>query len=590
MKGLYALRDPRVLLQDKLGDKHLLLGNEAIARGALEAGVHVVTTYPGTPASEIGDTAAQIADDAGIYMEYSTNEKVAMEVAAGASLSGARALAAMKMVGLNVASDVLVALGYTGVRGGLVVVSADDPDCFSSQDEQDNRYYALLANIPCLEPSNPQEALEMTRSAFEMSEELQLPVILRMVTRVSHTRGIVTFGHIQKRKTGTFVRDPKRLVNVPENARGSHRILLEKMDRAQAISERSVYNKISGTGEFGLVTSGVSYNYCVEALQLIGATARMLKIGVVNPPPTRLILEFLRSIQEVAVVEELEPILENQVRIVAGELDGRIAVHGKKEGFFPRYGELSVRLVAAGLAKILGRSLPFNYEDIVRKTTEAAKITPPRPPMLCPGCPHTASFRAIKAATEGKAIVATDIGCYTLGFQPPLSVGDIFLCMGASAGLAAGFSRFTNDPVLGVVGDSTFLHGSIPGLINAAYNNHKFVYVVLDNMTTAMTGHQPHPGTGTTATGKLTKRILIEDVAKACGIEYVRVVDPFEHKTAVQTIQEALRQEGPSVVVFRRPCVQIKAPAEIWAGSIAESLPTDAQNDKRNLRSHSNGA
>jgi indolepyruvate ferredoxin oxidoreductase alpha subunit len=403
-----------------------------------------------------------------------------------------------------------------------------------------------------------------------------------MVTRVSHTRGIVTFGPIQRRKTGTFVRDPKRFVNVPENARGSHRILLEKMNRAREISERSVHNKISGAGEFGLVTSGASYNYCVEALQLIGVTARMLKIGMINPPPKKLILKFLQSIQEVGIVEELEPILEDQVRVVAGELDRRVKVYGKREEYFPRYGELSVRLVAAGLAKILGRTLPFNYEEIARKAMEVAKTTPPRPPLLCPGCPHTASFHAIKAATNGKAIVATDIGCYTLGFQSPLSVGDIFLCMGASAGLAAGFSKFTNDPVLGVVGDSTFLHGSIPGLINAAYNNHKFVYVVLDNLTTAMTGHQPHPGTGVTATGKQSKRIMIEDVAKACGIEYVKVVDPFEHQTAIQTIQEALRQRGPSVVVFRRPCVQIKAPAETILKNKTGLPTTSAESDDGN--------
>jgi indolepyruvate ferredoxin oxidoreductase alpha subunit len=556
------LRDPRVLLENRLGTKYLLLGNEAVVRGAIEAGVHVVTTYPGTPASEIGDTISRIAGDAEIYMEYSTNEKVALEVAAGTSFAGARALTAMKMVGLNVASDMLVSLGYTGVRGGLVVVVADDPDCFSSQDEQDSRYYALLANIPCLEPSNPQEARDMLLSAFEISEKLELPVVLRLATRVSHTRGIVSFGQIRRTEPGSFVRDTKRFVMVPENARRAHRALLEKMRLASKISERSPHNKVVGRGSVGLVTSGVSYNYSSEALKLLGGSARILKIGMVNPLPVALTTRFLRTLRRVVVVEELEPLLEVQVRAIVGGMARRPKVCGKLDELFPRYGEFSTRLVAVGLSKALGKTLPTSYERTIRKAAEAAADIPPRPPVLCPGCPHIASFRAIRVATEGRAIVSSDIGCYTLGYQPPYSVGDLQLCMGSSVGIASGLSKFSDDTVIGVVGDSTFFHGAIPGLINAVYNNHKFVYVVLDNMTTAMTGHQPHPGTGTTATGSSSRRVLIEDLAKACGVEYVRVVDPFEHKAAVSTIQEAILQNGPAVVVFRRACVQIKAPVE----------------------------
>jgi len=553
-----VLRDPRVLLEDKPGERHLLLGNEAIARGALEAGVHVVAVYPGTPASEIGDTIAQIADDTGIYMEYSTNEKVALEVAAGASLAGARALTAMKMVGLNVASDTLITLAYTGVRGGFVTVSADDPNCFSSQNEQDNRYYALLANIPCLEPSNPQEARDMLLSAFETSEELELPVLLRMVTRVSHTRGIVTFGHIKKREVGSFVRDPERFVMVPANSRRRHPVLLEKMKHARKVVERSPYNKILGTGTLGLITSGVSYNYCIETLRLIGVSAQVLKLGMINPLPIDLISKFLRGVHQAVVVEELEPFLEVQAKAIAHETARDVEIFGKLKGFFPRDGEFSTGIVATGLSKILGKTLESSSEMIAKKAAQAEKVAPPRPPMLCPGCPHIASFHAIRVATGGKAIVATDIGCYTLGYQPPLSVGDVMISMGASAGIAAGLGRVTSDPVIGVVGDSTFFHASIPGLINAAYNNHKFVYIVLDNMATAMTGHQPHPGTGLTAMGKATKRIMIEDIARACGIDFVKVVDPFQFESAVSAMKEAIRQTGPAVVVFRGPCVEVK--------------------------------
>lgn len=555
------MRDPQVLLEAKPGRRLLLLGNEAVARGALEAGAHVVTTYPGTPASEIGDVMARIADDAGIYMEYSTNEKVALEVAAGASLAGARALTAMKMVGLNVASDALITLAYTGVRGGFVIVSADDPDCFSSQNEQDNRYHALLANIPCLEPSNAQEARDMVLTAFEISEKLELPVILRMVTRVSHTRGIVGLGPMKKREIGSFTKDPKRFVMVPENARGRHVTLLEKMKAASEIAEHSPYNQTFGMGAVGIITSGVSYNYCLEALPLIGATAQILKLGMVNPLPVGLISRFLQNVGKVAVVEELEPFLEVQVKAIACEATKNVEVLGKLNGFFPRHGEFSTRIAATGLAKIAGTTFPSDSE-IASKWSDIDRVSVPRPPMLCRGCPHISSFHVIKVATEGKAIVTSDIGCYTLGYRPPLSVGDVMVCMGASVGLAAGLSRVADDPVVGVVGDSTFFHASIPGLINAAYNGHKFVYVVLDNMATAMTGHQPHPGTGVSATGKKVKRILIEEIAKAAGIDFVKVVDPFEFKTAVSAMQDALSHDGPSVVVFRRPCVEIKLQKE----------------------------
>ena len=537
------------------GSRRLLLGNEAIARGALEAGVHVVTAYPGTPSSEIADTLSEVAKDLGFYMEYSVNEKVAVEVAAGAAICGARALVSMKHVGLNVASDTLMTLAYVGVKGGLVIVTADDPFAWSSQNEQDNRYYALLANIPCLEPSNPQEAKDMLLYGFSLSEQLELPVMLRLVTRVSHMRGVVTLGPVAKKESGTFEfpKDPQRFVMVPANARIRHVVLLEKMDSALKISEKSVFNRALGRGKVGLVTSGASFNYCLESLAILKMKASVLKLGMIHPLPARLISKFVRRHKPVIVIEELEPYLEFQVKALSRRASNA-PIYGKLEGLFPRHGELSTRKVVAALSKILHKSLPIDFDKIDDQASKAEKLAPSRPPVLCPGCAHRAAFYAVKVAAGNKAIYSTDIGCYALGVQPPLSVGDILICMGASVGLASGVSKIVNDPVLGIVGDSTFFHASIPGIINAVYNSHKFVYIILDNQTTAMTRFQPHAGTGITGMGEQTKPILIEEIAKACGVEFVRVVDPFDLKLAISTVREALQHPAPSVVVFRRLC------------------------------------
>jgi len=550
------------LVRGRAGESCLLLGNEAVARGALEGGVSVATTYPGTPSSEIADTIASMAREAGIYMEYSTNEMVALEVAAGASMSGARAICSMKMVGLNVASDVLMTLAYTGVRGGLVVISADDPDCFSSQNEQDNRYYSLLANVPCLEPSNPQEAKDMLLSALRLSEDFELPVMLRLVTRVSHARKPVVFGPVGTKSQDTkFLRDVKRFVMVPSNARPRHLVLLEKMDRVKKIAEESSLNAVLGEGSLGVVTSGVSFNYCMEALNLLDLKASVLKLGFANPLPTKLITSFLKEHDPVIVVEELEPFLELHIRSIAQGAAVHHRILGKLSdpSYLPRNGELSMRLVLSAICKVLARPTPVDFQDIEDRSRMAEGLSPPRPPVLCPGCPHMASFHAIKVATGGKAVCATDIGCYALGAQPPLSVGDVMLCMGASAGISSGISKVVEDPVVGVVGDSTFFHASIPGLINAVYNKHKFVYVVLDNCTTAMTNFQPHPGTGVTGLGELSKRILIEDVAKGCGVDFVMVTDPYDLKYTISTIKEALEYKGPAVVISRHKCAILES-------------------------------
>jgi indolepyruvate ferredoxin oxidoreductase alpha subunit len=535
----------------------LLLGNEAIARGILEAGISVVTTYPGTPASEIGDSIAEIAAQAKLYMEYSVNEMVAVQVAAGAANCGVRALAAMKHVGLNVASDFVMTLAYTGVRGGCVIVTADDPECYSSQNEQDNRYYALLSNLPCLEPSDPQEAKDMTVFATEISEKLELPVLLRTTTRVSHTRSPVTYGMIVKPNLqGKFVRDLERLNMVPAFSRPKHTILLKRVAEAKEISEISGFNKVvRNGGEVGIISSSSAYNYAVEAADLLGLDAGILKLGMTHPLPDNKIIDFLKNYRKVFVVEELEPFMEMQVKAIAKDFASYVEVYGKMgKEFFPREGELSTRSVAAGLAKATGRKSRINFSALDAKYAHVVKDLPSRPPILCAGCPHRASFFSIRKICGDKALYPTDIGCYALGISPPLSVGDIMICMGASVGTAQGISRVTGRDTVAIIGDSTFFHAAIPGLVNAVYNNSKIVVAILDNQSTAMTGHQPHPGTGLTGLKKKSEKILVEKVAEGCGVKYIRVVNPFQTKTVAEFLKEAVKQSGPSVVVFRSPC------------------------------------
>ncbi len=551
------MANPKVLAEGKPGSKHLLLGNEAIARGIIEGGVSVATTYPGTPASEILDSLAAIAEEVGIYVEYSTNEKVALEVAAGASISGLRSSTSMKMVGLNVAADALMTLGYLGIRGGMLIITADDPNCYSSQNEQDNRYYALMANIPCLEPSDPQEAKDMVLDAYWVSEELELPILYRSVTRLSHSRRPVVLGEVGRPRKAEFERDYGRFVMVPSNARVRHAALLERMEAAKRISDASPYNRRLGDGELGVITSGNAFNYVMDAIEAIGANASVLKIGMIHPLPEGKVLKFLADHDTVLVIEELEPLLEMGIRALANKHSIGTKILGKEELRLPRHGELSIKQVALAISGALGKDPGIRFEN-----PEASRIPleiPARPPVLCPGCPHRASFYAIKASGIGDAIFITDIGCYALGSLPPLSVGDVLLCMGASAGISAGVSKATGKPVVGIVGDSTFFHASIPALINAVYNRHRFVYVVLDNMTTAMTNFQPHPGSGLDSLGRPSKRILIEEVAKGCGVEFVRVIDPFDLKSTIGAMREAMAFEGPSVVILRRECAILEA-------------------------------
>jgi indolepyruvate ferredoxin oxidoreductase alpha subunit len=550
------------ILEDRAGKQILLLGNEAITRGALEAGVDVSTAYPGTPSSEIADTFSVIAKylrkqrkKPSFYFEYSTNEKVALEIAAAASLSGLRSLTCMKHVGLNVASDAFMTYLYVGCKGGHVIVSGDDPYCHSSQNEQDNRYFALFGGAPMLEPATPQEAKEMTKTGFDLSEQLHLLILLRTTTRLSHARGPVELGKIRKpRGKGHFEKDPM-LVTVPVTARARHPILLEKLEKAEQIAEQSSFNqiiRIGGKSDKGIVTSGVSFNYVREAVEDLHLDVTILKLGMTHPLPKKLCKRFMESCKEITVVEELEPILENQFKALAHDIGSQVKIYGKSTHHFSRLYEYTPDIIIAALSKIFHVTNPLS-------TPKKTKLQlPSRPPALCPGCPHRATYYAVKKASPKEIVYPTDIGCYTLGKAPPLEVADLLLCMGSNAGTACGLAVATDQKIISFMGDSTFFHAGIPPIIDAVHHNHNVVITVLDNRTTAMTGHQPHPGTEYDGMGRPAKSIRVEDVVRGCGVEHVEVVDPNNIKETTEAFQRALNFKGPSVVVSKSPCILLE--------------------------------
>jgi len=531
--------------------KVLLLGNESIVRGALEGGIDFGASYPGTPASEIGDAFASIAKKCGIYYEYSTNEKVAMEIAAAASASNLRTLTCMKHVGLNVASDAFMTLAYTGVRGGLVIVTADDPSCHSSQNEQDNRYYSLLANMPMLEPSDSQECFDMSKEAFDLSEKLEMPVLLRTTTRVSHTSSDVMVGKLERkeRKKGFFEKDPKRFVVVPAIARGSHLKLLERMKKAEEESEHSPFNQLSESdSKLGIVTSGVSYLYVKEALEDLGLKANLLKLGFTHPLPENLCRNFLKRVDRALVVEELEPFLENQLLALKAKENLSVEIHGKD--FLPVYHEFEFLQVEKAIAEFSGVSFAFREKVEVE--------VPKRQPVLCPGCPHRNVFYIARQLTKGKAIFPNDIGCYTLGLNKPYEEADMILCMGSSVGTSCGFSMATDQPIVSFIGDSTFYHAGIPALINGVHNQAKFLLVVLDNRTTAMTGHQPTPGLPYNVMSDNLPQVMPEDIARGCGVKHVEVADGNNLKDIRTKMKRLLESDGVGVLVSRSPCILVE--------------------------------
>ncbi|MGD8386104.1 MAG: indolepyruvate ferredoxin oxidoreductase subunit alpha [Desulfobacteraceae bacterium] len=541
------------LLTDSPGKEMLLLGNEAVARGALEAGVSFATCYPGTPSSEVPEQFFRISQETDLYFEYSTNEKVALEVGAGAASCGLRTMVTMKHVGMNVAADPLMTLAYVGVKGGMVILNADDPFMFSSQNEQDNRYYARLSGLPMLEPTNTQEMKDMTIAAFELSEELGLPVILRTTTRLNHVRGAVKLGALKPVQTkGEFQKSPFQFVTVPAVSRNLHKVLLEKYEKASAKSEAWPENRVTGSGSWGIVANGVSVNYVRDAIQDLGIGDKVsfLQIGWSWPLPKTRLTEFLKSVEKVLVVEELEPVMETDIKAIAQENGITIPIKGKGVGGLSRLYEYDPRMVREGVAEYFGVS----HQEKGQVDLSDLPQLPGRPPNLCAGCPHRATYYAVKKVYGPDAIHPTDIGCYTLGLLPPISMADWLICMGSSVSSSCGFSKASDQKVVSFIGDSTFFHSGITGLVNAVHNNHKFTLVILDNGTTAMTGHQPHPGVNTDPMGVELTRLSIEDVVRGCGVKDVHVVKPFKLNKTIEAIQASKDYDGISVVISEELC------------------------------------
>lgn len=541
------------LLDDRSNVKVLMLGNEAIARGALEAGVAFATAYPGTPSSEIALQFFQISQVSDLYFEYSANEKVALEVAVGAAMCGLKSIVSMKHVGLNVAADALMTLAYTGIPGALVLVVADDPYMYSSQNEQDSRYYGKLSGLPILEPSSVQEAKEMTRDAFALSDKLKLPVILRTTTRINHASGAVHLGTLGERRTkGSFHKDPFSYVCIPAVSRRLHLKLLEKYAKAAALADESQWNFIEGEGGWGIVCNGASYGYVADAVQELGCAdcVRILRVGFSHPFPEKLTQRFLKGCEKVLVVEEGEPYMEEAVRNSAGKANLRVPVNGKGEGLFSRLYELDPALVKMVIASVFSLPLDSTRPIQIQDLPEA----PPRPPNLCPGCPHRAAYVAVRSVFGDEAIYPTDIGCYTLGLLPPLNMGDFLIAMGAGLGAAGGFSRATDRKIIAFIGDSTFFHSGLSPLASAVYNNHNFTLVVLDNGTTGMTGHQPNPGVDVTHLNLERNPISIEAAVKGLGVKKVITVNPFHYRQTVEAMQQIAGFHGVSVLISQAFC------------------------------------
>jgi indolepyruvate ferredoxin oxidoreductase alpha subunit len=540
------------LLSKDGGAIQLLLGNEAIVRGALEAGVAFVSCYPGTPSSEVPDTFARLAAEGDFYFEYSTNEKVALEVGGGATLAGAATLVTMKHVGVNVAADPLMTLCYVGTPGGLVLLSADDPGCHSSQNEQDNRIFARLAGMPVFEPCSAQEAKDMLRDAFALSIATEQPVMLRTTTRVAHLRGPVTFEPLPgARKGPKFEKNPRRFVPIPAVARVRHVELLKKLEQFAETAEKSPWNTVRGKGELGVIASGMARAYVADVLKEkdFAGKFKVLNLGFTYPLPEKKLARFLKGLTKVLVVEELEPLLESAVRALAHDKGLVLKVFGKGEDL-PRNGEFSTANVRAALTRLLGKkpkSLPA--------CAGAAGPLPMRPPNLCPGCSHRAAYYAVRQAFGDEAVYSSDIGCYTLGILPPLAMADFLLCMGSSVSAGSGFARAGKRPVVAFIGDSTFFHSGITGLVNAVFNCHDLVLVILDNGTTAMTGHQPHPGVCKLACGDNPHRVDIESIVRGCGVTQVAKVAPLNLKDTLKVLKDMKKGCGVRVVIAEEPCV-----------------------------------
>lgn len=527
----------------------LMLGNQAVARGLYEAGVRVVSSYPGTPSTEITEFASAYPKEE-IYCEWAPNEKVACEVAIGASVAGARSFCAMKHVGLNVAADPLYTASYTGVNGGLVVAVADDPGMHSSQNEQDSRNHAIGAKLPMIEPTDSAECKEFTKLAYKLSEEFDVPVLLRLSTRVSHSQSKVEEQERENLPNREYVKNPQKYVMMPAFAKPKHIVVEERTRKLIEYAETTPLNRVEmGDTKIGVITSGVSYQYAKEAL---GDKASYLKLGLVNPLPEKLIRDFAAKVETLYIIEELDPVIENHVR------------------------KLGINCIGKEKFTLIGEySQSFLREKILGEVTEALifeENVPVRPPVMCAGCPHRGVFYTLKKLN---CVVSGDIGCYTLGAAAPLQAMDTTVCMGASVSGLHGMNKADKSGEnrrVAVIGDSTFIHSGITGLVNIAYNGSNSTVIVLDNSITGMTGHQNNPANGKDIYGDPANAVDLEALCKAVGINRVRVVDPYKMWEVEAAVKEELAADEPSVIISRRPCALLK--------SVKHNPPLKVETDK----------
>lgn len=546
--------------------QEFLMGNQAIALGALAAGVRLVAGYPGTPSTEVLETVAKNRQE-NTYVEWSVNEKSAMEVGAGAAYTGARTMVTMKQVGLNVAADPLMSLEYIGVKGGMVILVADDPGPISSQTEQDTRHFARFSKLPCFDPSTVQEAYDMVQEAFEYSEKYGTPVFFRSTTRVSHGYASIQVKEVEEYKNVEpegFVKDTKRWVIFPKLSYQAHINIEARNEELAKVFSQYKRNLLLPAEDDckelkkGIATGGFNYTYVTEAMADLGQL-RELKVSTPHPFPEQLAVEFLTGLEEVLCIEELDPVIERELIYIAGKYHLPVKILGKLSHHVKNSGENTRDSVLADIAAFMGRQLPEQGEN--GQDVPAPEL-PVRPPVLCAGCPHRASFYAVKKAMQGrKTIFCGDIGCYTMGNAMPLDMVDTCLCMGAGLGIAQGVGHIEPDTsCFAFVGDSTFFAAAIPGVVNAVYNQAEMTLVVLDNSTTAMTGHQPHPGTGYTMMGEVVAKVNIEAVLQGIGVTAVETVNPLDLDKSIEVVRKMAGMPGVKAIIFKYPCIAITKP------------------------------
>jgi len=545
------------LLENAKGKKAMFLGNEAIIRGALESGVQFISTYPGTPASEIGNNfyalQKELAADPKFYFEFSTNEKTAMEAAIGANFSGLKTLVAMKNFGLNVALEPLLPLAYTGTKAPMVIFLADDPDCHSSaQSEENTRPFSVLAHLPMLEPSDAQECKDYTMEAFNISEKFGMPVIVRITTRTAHQRALVELGELDPDRKinlkGEFVRDKRKYVTMMPRLHEMKKEMLDREQKLEAYFEKSKLNRIEGVVKgkkqpLGIITSGIAYSHCQEAMDELGVSLPVMKLGMFHPLPEKKIKDFIKGLKKVLVLEEMEPYLERRVQMMAKDVNCKLQIHGVD--LRSQIGEMKPETAAFAIAKFTGK----NYK--MPKFAPSFEL-PNRPPQLCPGCPYWLVFAAVKKAVdENKVIFGGDIGCYMIGALPPHEIYDYMFCMGSGIGIAHGIKKATDQKVIAFIGDGTFFHSGIEGLLNAVYNGSSPLVIIMNNDITAMTGHQPHPDSV-----EAKHPIPIEKMVLACGVkdENMKIIDQGNSEEFIAAVKEFVEKPEVSVIIARRPC------------------------------------